>query len=84
MTQEQLDARLAHLDAVIENYGAKLEALSLDPKPSYSLDGETFDREKWRDHLMKGIQDATELQLALVAAFNAQHPYFVSTRQVLR
>lgn len=84
MTAADLAAQIALLDAVILGYGTKLAALAADPKPSYVQDGETFDREKWRDHLLRGIKEATETQLALIAAYNALNPYWLPTRQVLR
>jgi hypothetical protein len=84
MTEADLNVQILNLDAVIAGYSAKLIALAADPKPSYSLDGETFDREKWRDHLLIGIRTAVETQQALIAAFNAQHPWALSTRQVVR
>lgn len=84
MTAADLQARLADLDAVMAGYAAKLAALALDPKPSYSLDGDGLDREKWREHLLKGIKDASEAQTALIAAYNAQNPYWLPSRQVAR
>ena len=78
-----LQAQLDNLDAVITGYSAKLAAMAADPKPSYSLDGESFDRNQFREHLLKGIRDASETREQLVKEWNRRHPYAISTRQLL-
>lgn len=84
MTAADLQLRLADLDAVIAGYGEKLAALAADPKPSYSVNGDVLDREKWREHLLKGMKDASEAQEALIKVYNNQNPWMVRTRQVVR
>lgn len=78
-----LQTQLDGLDAVITGYTAKLVTLATDPLPSYSLDGESYDREGYRDHLLKGIKDASEAREALVKEYVRRNPFAVSTRQVL-
>jgi len=77
-----LQTQLDGLDAVISNYTSKLAALSVDPKPSYSLDGESYDREKYREHLLKGIKDASEAREQLLKEYNRRKPFFIPTRQI--
>lgn len=82
MTAADLALNLADLDAQIARCNAALLAYNLDP--SYSLEGDGLDREKYRESLLKQIRDAEETKEALIVGFNRQNPYVIATRQVLR
>ncbi len=81
---ETLQTQLDSLDAVITGYTAKLAALAADPKPTYSLDGESYDRNQFREHLLKGIKDASEAREQLIKEYNRRKPFWITTRQVLQ
>ncbi|AMV27364.1 hypothetical protein VT84_23395 [Gemmata sp. SH-PL17] len=65
-----------NLNATIAGYAAALAADSVNPQPSYELDGKRVDRNQWREGLQKLID-------ALQKTVNAQAPYIVSTKMVL-
>lgn len=46
------------LEACIEGWAAALAADAANPKPDYSIDGQTISRAQYRATLMKLIQDA--------------------------
>ena len=67
---------LQDLIAARDGYAAALAADALNPQPSYSLDGQSVDRDKWRETMLKMIN---QIQLTI----NAMSPYVVKTKVVL-
>ena len=53
------------LNASITGWLTELYEDSLDPKPDYSLDGQTVSRAAWREGLMRMVKEAQELATML-------------------
>ncbi len=56
------------IKASISNWLAALYADSLNPRPDYSIDGQTVSRAAWRDSLTRNIKEHQEM-LALFEPF---------------
>lgn len=99
MTQAEADAQIAAIQVQIAAFNADIAAwnalLLADAtgatatQKDYSLDGEVFNREGWRNGLMDRIKKALECvkmlldQIILVQqTANALNPYWLPTRQV--
>ncbi|MBP3956464.1 hypothetical protein J8F10_14380 [Gemmata sp. G18] len=65
-----------NLNTTIAGYATALAADSVNPQPTYTLDGKTVSRNEWREGLARLIT-------ALQKTVNAQSPYVVSTKMVL-
>lgn len=64
----------------IKQYAARLAEDSLDPKKSYTLDGEAVDRNAWRAGISDIIAKLAAANAQLQALLNQQDPYVISTR----
>jgi hypothetical protein len=69
-------AVLANLQTAVENYSTALVSDSVNPQPSYQLDGQMVSRQEWREGLLRIIKE-------LNATINALNPYQIDTKQVL-
>jgi len=69
-------ALLSNLQAAVENYSNAILADSINPQPSYAIDGQQVSREEWREGLMRQI-------ITLNKTINALNPYEIITKQVL-
>ncbi len=65
-----------NLNAAIAGYASRLALDSVNPQPSYSLDGKSVSRNEWREGMQRLID-------SLAKTINALNPYVVSTKQVL-
>lgn len=71
------------LDTAIAGYASALAADSIDPKESYSLDGENVTRNEWRAGIGQLIGELTKDRLQLQKDLNARKPFQRGIRQVL-
>lgn len=69
-------AAIADLILARDQIAANIAAESANPKPSYSIDGESVDWNGW-------AQAQTERINQLNRTINAMNPYIISTRQSL-
>ena len=67
---------LSDLQTALNGYQAALAADALNPQPTYSLDGQMVDRNKWRESMFKMCMDLQQL-------INATNPYIVRTKVVV-
>ena len=56
-----MPSNLENLEAIKSNYLTVLAADSVSPQPSYSIDGQSVNRDQWRDSLMAKIKDINDL-----------------------
>lgn len=66
--------------ATIKQYAAVLAADALDPKKTYSIDGETVSRNEWRKSITDAMQALADNSETLQKLIVQQQPYFISTR----
>lgn len=78
--QDVKDA-IANCTTVIVRASAALAQDLLDPLMTYSINGETYDRDGWRASMTDAIAKATAARLELVKTLNRMRPWSLTTRQ---
>jgi hypothetical protein len=73
---ESVMAAVDNLILARDHIAANLAAETLNPKPSYSIDGESVDWTSWAKIQQDRIQQLNTI-------INSMQPYFVVTRQSL-
>lgn len=82
--QSDLEAAIVSMATAKAGYAAALATDSIDPKESYSLDGENVSRESWREGLMRMIEGLDKEILNTQKTINGLNPYWISTQQRLQ
>lgn len=54
---------LQAIQSIRSDYLAALLADAVNPKPDYSIDGQTVSRAQWRDSLLRSIETLNKLEL---------------------
>ncbi len=63
---------LENLATIKSNYLAALAADSTNPKKSYSIDGQSVNRDAWRESLFKRIAEIDELLTSAQGPFEVE------------
>jgi hypothetical protein len=81
--QSDIQASINSIAEAIAGYAAALATDSINPRESYSLDGENVSRESWRTGIAGMIRDLRTEMDELQITLNNISPYVIRTRHRL-